>query len=283
MLGELVEPFALPFMQRALAGVSLLSVAGGVLGSWIVLRRLAFYTHAVGVATFPGLVVAAPWGLPPRLAGLGASLLMGIGLERLTRARRVTPDAGTGLLLVAALALGVILASDVYRSGAGVDQLLFGTLLGISTGDVLLAGAAAAAVMALNTAFFRPWLASAFDPSGASALGAAGSLADWGLLLLVAAVVVAAVDSAGALLVGALFVLPAATVLLVAPSVRSLQAGAVALGLAEGVVGLWLAFRMDVPPGPAIALLGGATFALVGAGAAMARGFDRLRIAKGPA
>lgn len=271
MLGDLVEPFTLPFMQRALAEVCLLSVAGGLLGSWVVLRRLAFYTHAVGSATFPGLVVAGPWGLPPKLAGLGASLLMAAGLERLTRGRQVAPDAGTGLLLVAALGVGVVLASDVYRSGAGVDQLLFGSLLAISAGDLVLAALTAAGMLGLNAALLRPWLASAFDPSTAPSLGVPARAGDWALLVLVAAVVVVSVDAAGALLVGALFVLPAATVLLVAPSVRSLQAGSVALTLAEGAGGLLLAFRLDVPPGPAFALLGGVVFGLVALGVAATR------------
>src|SRR4051794_20747272 len=108
-MDALTEPFSLPFMQRALAEVLLLAVAGGLLGAWIVLRRLAFYTHAVGTATFPGLVVAGPWGVSPQLAALGAALLFAGLLERVARARRLAPDAATGLLLVGALALGALL------------------------------------------------------------------------------------------------------------------------------------------------------------------------------
>ena len=98
------------YLQHALLELALLSVPGGILGAWIALRRLAFYTHAVGTATFPGLVVAGPWGVPPQLAALGASTLLAAGLERLVRGRRVALDAATGLL-VGALALGVVLAS----------------------------------------------------------------------------------------------------------------------------------------------------------------------------
>lgn len=264
-----LAPFAIPFVQRAVLEIALLSVAGGLLGSWIVLRRLAFYTHAVGAATFPGLVVAGPWGLPPKAAGLGASMLMALGLERLTRSRHVGPDAATGLLLVAALGVGVVLASDVYSSGAGVDQLLFGSLLGISRADVVLGAAAAAGVVALNAALFRPWLVSAFDPSGAPALGVPVRIGDWVLLAVVAGVVVVSVDAVGALLTGALFVVPSATVLLLTTSVRALQLGSVALTLTEGIAGLWVALALDVPPGPAIAVLGGAVFGLVALAAGM--------------
>ena len=127
-------------MQRALLATLLLAVAAGLLGTWIVLRRLAFFAHAVGTATFPGLVVAGPWGIAAPLAALGAGVGFAGLLSRLTRRGATSADAATGLLLTGALALGAILASDVYPSGAGVDRLLFGTLLGLSDGDLALAG-----------------------------------------------------------------------------------------------------------------------------------------------
>ena len=103
-------------VSRAIAELVLLALLAGVLGSWIVLRRYAFYTHAVGTATFPGLVVAVPWGVSPQLAALAVALGFGAGLERIARVRRFDASAATGLLLVAALGIGIILASDVYES-----------------------------------------------------------------------------------------------------------------------------------------------------------------------
>jgi len=268
---ELLEPFERAYMQRALLELALLSVAGGLLGAWIVLRRLAFYTHAVGTATFPGLVVAGPWGVPPQLAALAVSLGFSGALERLVRGRRVAPDAATGLLLVGALALGVVLASDVYESPAGVDRLLFGSLFAIRADDLWLAAGLAVLVVLATGALFRPWLASAFDPAGARTLGVRDRAADWALLALVALAVVLSVDAVGSLLVGALFVLPAATVALVARSVPALQVGAVALTLALGAGGLVLAQALDVPPGPAVALLAGAVFAVTAVATAVVR------------
>jgi len=259
----LPEPFSAPYMQRALVEVLLLAVLGGVLGTWIVLRRLAFFTHAVGTATFPGLVVAGPWGIAPQLAALAAALGFAGALERLSRGRRVDVDAATGLLLVAALATGVVLASDVYESSAGVDQLLFGTLIGLSNTDLTLTAIAAAAALLLNAALRRSWLASGFDPDGARALGVRATAADRVLLAAVAASVVVALDAVGALLVTVVFVIPAATVRLLVEDVRLLQVGAVALAAVEGVIGLWLADRFNVGPGPALAVLGGSVFAVV--------------------
>lgn len=258
----LVAPFEAPFMQRALLEVLALSVLGGLLGTWIVLRRLAFYTHAIGTAAFPGLVVAGPWGVPPQLAALACGLGLAGGIEGLTRRRRADRDTATGLGLVTALALGIVLASDVYGSGAAVDRLLFGSLVGVSDTDLWLTAALAALAAAASAALRRPWIATGFDPAGARALGVRAGLADRLLLALVALAVVAALDAVGALLVTAIFVLPAATVRLLADRLGTLQVASVALAAAEGVAALWLARRLDVGPGPALAVLGGAGFAL---------------------
>jgi ABC-type Mn2+/Zn2+ transport system permease subunit len=266
---SLPDPFDTPFMQRALLETLMLSVLGGLLGSWIVLRRLAFFTHGVGTAAFPGLVVAGPWGIAPQLAALGAGLLYAGSVERLTRTRRLAQDAATGLLLVGALALGAVLASDVFESGAGVDRLLFGSVIGLSDLDLWLTAAAVIVVALLDAALRRAWLAGGFDPAGARALGVPTVAADRLLLAAVAAAVVVALDAVGALLVTAVLVIPAATVGLVAPSVRALRAGAVALAAVEAVAGLWLADRLNVGPGPALAVLGGGVFALTAAAVAL--------------
>jgi ABC-type Mn2+/Zn2+ transport system permease subunit len=258
----LTDPLATPFMQRALLAVLLLAVAGGLLGAWIVLRRLAFFAHAVGSATFPGLVVAAPWGIAPPLAALAAGLGFAGLLSRLTRRRATSSDAATGLLLTGALALGAVLASDVYRSGAGVDRLLFGTLLGVSDGDLWLAGAVAFSAAAATAALARTWLATGFDPVGARSLGVPVARGDWLLLALLAAAVVAVLPAVGALLVSTLLVVPAATARLLTRSLPALLATAVGLAAAEGTAGLLLAYHLDLPPGPSIAIVGGGGFAL---------------------
>ena len=239
----LVDPFTTPYMQRALLAVVLLGVAGGLFGAWIALRRLAFFTHAVGTATFPGLVVAAPAGIAAPIAAMGAALIYTAGLARLLRDGRLRADAATGLLLVAALAIGSILAGDVFASGAGVDRLLFGTLLGLSDTDLWLAAAVAALALLCTALLGRTWLATGFDPGGARALGVPSRLGDW-LLLGDAGPRrrrVAARRRRAARLHAAR--VPSATARLLAGSMRGLLLGGVALALAEGICGLWLADR----------------------------------------
>jgi ABC-type Mn2+/Zn2+ transport system permease subunit len=254
----------LPFLRTATIEVLLLAVAGGLLGAWIVLRRLAFFAHAVGGATFPGLVVADATGLRPIVAALAVALAYAGGVHRAgSRAGGRAADAVTGVLLVGALALGVILASDVFHSGARVDRLLFGTLLGLDGGD-LLAAAAGAGLAIVATVLLGPaWLASGFDREGARSLGAPIAAADALLLVLVAVAVVTALPAVGALLTTALFIVPAATARLVARSVPGLLATSVGLAALQGVVGVYVALWADVPPGAAIAVLGAGVYAVV--------------------
>src|SRR3982751_243708 len=137
----MLDPFTLPFVQRGVVEVAVLALGAGLIGTWIVLRGLAFYAHAVGSAAFPGLVLADGLGFSAHL-GAGATALVVAGSVG-WRARRdgERHNSVTALVLVAALAAGVLLASDVFHSGANVETLLFGSLLVIDAGDLALAGA----------------------------------------------------------------------------------------------------------------------------------------------
>lgn len=267
----LLEPFELPFMERAAIEVVLLAPIAGLIGAQIVLRRLAFYTHSVGTATFPGLVLAGPAGIPPGLAALGTGAVFAAGLERLGRLERSRYDSATALLLVAALATGIVLASDVFETGAGVDQLLFGSLLAIGSEELALTAVALVFVVVAATLCRRRWVAGGFDPATVESLGLGRRASDWALVAVIALAVVAAVDAAGALLVSALLVIPAATARLFARSVAELELLAGGLALLQGLAGLRIAFELDVPPGAATAVLAGGVFALALAAQAVSR------------
>jgi ABC-type Mn2+/Zn2+ transport system permease subunit len=244
--------------------VALLAPLAGLLGAQIVLRQLAFYTHGVGAAAFPGLVVAGPAGLPPSAAALAVGLVFATAAERLRRTTRIGYDTATALLLVAALSIGIVLASDVFESGSEVDQLLFGSLLSIGDRELLTTVTALGIVAVAAAGCRRSWIATGFDEPSSRSLGLRPAIGDVALLSAIAVAVIAALDATGALLVGAILVIPAATARLFATSVFSLELGAGALALVEGVAGLWIAFQLDVPPGAAIATLGGAVFAVAG-------------------
>jgi ABC-type Zn uptake system ZnuABC Zn-binding protein ZnuA/ABC-type Mn2+/Zn2+ transport system permease subunit len=262
----MLDPFTLPFVQRGIVEVAVLALAAGLIGTWIVLRGLAFFSHAVGTAAFPGLVLADGLGFSAHLGAAGTAALVAGAVGWLARHERERYDSLTALVLVAALALGVILASDVFHSGANVETLLFGSLLTIDGGDVAWA-VGAGIVVAAATYWVGPrWTATGFDPSAARALGLRSSLPDAALLALVALVAVASLSAVGALLATALLVVPAATTRLVLDRLRAWQLATVALTAVEGVLGLWLSVQLNAPPGPAIAVLSGGVFALVAVG-----------------
>jgi ABC-type Zn uptake system ZnuABC Zn-binding protein ZnuA/ABC-type Mn2+/Zn2+ transport system permease subunit len=260
----MLEPFQLPFVQRGMVEVLILAVAAGLIGTWIVLRGLAFYAHAVGTAAFPGLVLADGLGFGALLGAGGTAALVALGVGLLARREEARDryDSLTALVLVAALALGVILASDVFHSAGNVETLLFGSLLLVDSGDLVFAGVAGAVVVAGAFVLEQRWLATGFDPSAARGLGARSALPDGVLLALVALVAVAALSTLGALLATAILVVPAATTRLLLSRLRIWQVATVALVAAEGVAGLWLSVQTNAPPGAAIAVLAGGVFAL---------------------
>jgi ABC-type Zn uptake system ZnuABC Zn-binding protein ZnuA/ABC-type Mn2+/Zn2+ transport system permease subunit len=265
-----LEPFQLPFVQRGLFEILILAVPAGLLGTWIVLRGLAFFSHAVGTAAFPGLVLADGLGFAAPLGAFGAAIVFSAGSSLFgRREEEEATDSAVAIVLVGCLAAGTIFASDVFGSGANVETLLFGSLLLVDAGDLALAGVAAGLTLIASLLLGHRWLATGFDPASA-APGGAGWL-DLALFGLIALAITAALSVVGALLVTALFVVPALTARLFAERMRSWQLASVALVAAEGTVGLWLSVKTDAPPGATIAVVAGAVFAIAAGARALAR------------
>jgi zinc/manganese transport system substrate-binding protein len=250
----MLEPFHLPFVQRGIVEVLVLAPAAGLIGTWIVLRGLAFYAHAVGTAAFPGLVLADGLGFGATIGAAGTGLLVAAGVGWLARREdsRERYDALTAL---------------VFGSAANVETLLFGSLLLVDGRDIAFAAAVAVLALAAARVLEPRWLIGGFDPATARALGVRSAWPDAVLLVLVALTAVAALATLGALLATALLVVPAATTRLWCDRVPRWQVATILLVALEGVVGLWLSVEVNAPPGAAIAVLGGGVFAL----AALAR------------
>ena len=254
-LSTMLDTFSAPYMQRALVEIA---AAGGARGRARRLDRAAAARVLHPLRRHRDVPRArGRRGVGDRAAARGArrrARLRGRARAAGARARRPTRTPPPGILLVAALALGALLASDVYRSGAGVDRLLFGTLIGLSDRDLVLTALAAALALAADAALRRAWLARAFDPDGVRALGVAVAGRSGCCSPRSAAAVIVALAAVGALLVSVVLVVPAATVRLVARDLRTLQLGTGALAAVEGVGALWLADTLNVAPGPAMAV-----------------------------
>jgi ABC-type Zn uptake system ZnuABC Zn-binding protein ZnuA/ABC-type Mn2+/Zn2+ transport system permease subunit len=259
------DPFQLAFVQRGLIEVLVLALAAGLIGTWIVLRGLAFFAHAVGTAAFPGLVLADGLSFSAHVGAAGTAAAVAAAVGWLSRRDRERYDSFTALVLVGALATGVILASDVFHSGSNVETLLFGSLLVVDGSDIAWAVGASAAVVAGTVVLGHRWTATGFDASAARALGARSALPDAALLALVGLVAIASLSAIGALLSTALLVVPAATARLFCSRLARWQIATVALAAMEGVLGLWLSVKLNAPPGAAVAVLTGGVFAAVAA------------------
>jgi ABC-type Mn2+/Zn2+ transport system permease subunit len=164
--------------------------------------------------------------------------------------------------------VGAVLASDVARSGAGVDRLLFGTLVALSPLDVALSAALLVLAGFAHAARGRAWLVRGFDPAASGSLGAGSRRHDGLLLVVIALGVVSALATVGSLLASVLLVVPAATARLLRDDLGGLRRLTGMLAAAEGVAALAIAQRLDVAVGPVLAVLAGAVFAMVAAATA---------------
>lgn len=266
----MLEALDLPYVQRGLVEIAILSIGAGLIGTWIVLRGLAFFSHAVGTAAFPGLVLADGLGFAAVLGALGAALVFAVLLALLPRRHGDDRGAETALILVGMLALGVILASDVFGSSAGIESLLFGSLFLIDGGEIASAAAVSAAAVVAALTVGPRWVAAGFDGPDEPHPTSAGRR-DATLLVLIALAIAASVGAIGALLVAALFVVPAATTRLWFSRVAPWQIATIGVTAVTGSAGILLSVELNAPPGATIAVLSGLLFACSALAAAIRR------------
>lgn len=252
MIEALTEPFAQGLMQRALVEVLLLAVVGGTLGCWVVLGGLPYAAESLSHGLLPGLVIAALIGAPLLLGAAMGAVVAALAIAAAARAPGVGHDEAVAVAVTALVGLGALLALTP-AAPLRLEALLFGDVLATTTGDLLAAGAlAAAALVVLRLTHWR-LLAVAFDRGGARALGVSPAAADVALLALLAVAVLVAVQGLGSLLAVAVLVAPAATARALTRRLPATIALAIALGAAAGIAGLCLSYYARVAAGAAIA------------------------------
>jgi manganese/iron transport system permease protein len=257
----LVDPFRIPYMQRALLEVLLLGALAGVVGVFVILRRLAFVADALTHTVFPGVVIASLLGRSLLLGALAFGVLTAVLLTWLGSERRVGVDAALAILLTSFFAFGVVLVSRTRSFTSDLTVFLFGRVLAIDRADLLQTVAVAAVVLLTLAALHKELVLRAFDPDGATAMGYRTVVLDLALNLCIALVVVAAVKAVGTILVVALIIVPAAAARLLADRVATMTVLACVLGAAGGWIGLAISYEVSVDRG--IRLAAGATVVLV--------------------
>lgn len=255
-MNDLIAPFAdNEFMVRALLAGSLVALACAIVGTFVVLRGMAFIGDALAHGVLPGIAGALLLGLPGALgAAVGAGAMIA-GVDLVRRRSRLSGDTAIGLLFVGMLALGVVLISRSDSFSGDLTQILFGEVLGIAAEDIWVQAGAVVVVAAVAGVCARPFLLLAFDPDRCRSAGFRAGLYEWVMLLLVALVVVVSFRTVGTLLVFGMLVAPPATAALVARRVGAMMAIAAVLGVASVYVGLLLSYHYDLAAGAAIVLV----------------------------
>jgi len=242
---------AYPFMVNALEAGTIVAVMAGVTGWFMVLRKQTFAGHGLAVIAFPGAAAAALAGLPLAVGYFGFCGLGALALARIAGTSRSlsSESAATGTLQAFALALGFLFVSLYHGILNGLDSLLFGTFLGVTSRQVAVLLAVAAVAVALVALAARPLLFASIDPQTARAGGVPVTLLGTGFLLVLGLSVAEAAQITGALLVFALLVTPAATAHQLTPRPALGIAISVALALAVTWLGLALAYFSVYPVG----------------------------------
>jgi zinc/manganese transport system permease protein len=242
-----LEVLQSPFMQHALIGGSMVAVAAGLLGYFVITRQNAFAAHALAHIGFPGatgaILIGAPVTLGLAVFCVGGGLLIGLF------GRKVADrEMATGTILALATALGVLFASLASANASTTTSVLFGNLLAISDDQLLVYGAFTVAVVGTLAVLARPLVFASVDPAVAEARGVPVRALGLAFIVLLALTITMAVQVVGTLLLFALVVTPAATALRITARPARVALIAVALALAAVWGGLVLAAMVDLPP-----------------------------------
>ncbi|WP_420453788.1 zinc ABC transporter permease AztB [Ilumatobacter sp.] len=258
-----IDAFGSQITRRALMGGLLSSTMTSLIGTWVVIRGLAFFGDAMAHGVLPGIALAAVWGFDLTLGAASSAVVMVLGIDLVHRTTRLPADTGIGLLFVGMLALGVVIISRQTSFAGDLTGFLFGDVLGVRDGELVL-GVVALAVTALGVIVgHRPFLALSISEDKAATLGLRPGAAHVAMLFLLALTVVASFRVVGTLLVFGLLVAPPATAVILVRRVPTAMAVAVGFGWSAVVVGLTVSYHADTAASATIAGVAVAQFFVV--------------------
>jgi manganese/iron transport system permease protein len=262
MFEFLTAPFGFGFMERALLGGVLVGAICAVVGTYVVLRGLAFIGDALAHAAFPGVVIAYMLKTNIHLGAAVFAVATALGIGLVSRGARTSHDTTIGILFAGAFALGVVLMSTIQGYTVDLFSFLFGNILGISGGDLVVVGILAVIVVLAVTVCYKQLLLLAFDPVVAEAMGYPVHALNALLLTLVALTIVISIQAVGIVLVVALLVTPSATAYLLTDRFFRMMVFGVLLSNVAVVAGLYLSFYLNVASGATIVLVSTCLFFL---------------------
>jgi len=266
LLDLLVGPLSYPFMMRGLLAVVMVGIVCATVGTYVVLRGMAFFGDALAHAILPGVAVGylISGGARGPLFwwGLLTAILTAVGIGAVGKGARIKEDTAIGIIFAGMFALGIALISTVRSYAVDLAHFLFGDVLGVSQGDLWLTAIFGGLVLLTIMALYKEFLVLSFDPILAATLRLPDTLLHYLLLVLIAVTIVVSLQTVGVALMVAMMVTPATTAYLLTRRMLPMMVLAACIGASAGVVGLYISYYVSVASGAAIVLVCTALFLL---------------------
>ena len=288
LVAYLLSPFSYQFFVKGLAAAVLAGALCGLIGVFITLRGMSYIGHGLSHAIFGGYAAAPLLGVPIVLGAGVWGLASALAITAVTRSRRIGADAAIGVVTTASFALGVALLTRFGTKGPAFDSLLFGSINGVASSDLLLLVGVLAFAVTVFTALYRQFLFASFDPEVAAVSGVSVARVDALLMFVLSLSILATLSIIGVTLVAATLVIPAVVARMLTDSFSRMLVVSTGLGTACGGVGMYLSFHLEIPSGTTIVLTNALVFLvvlLVGRGRALRRtiGIDQpVEVPTGP-
>ncbi len=263
------------FLRHALWAVLLIGVAGGIIGTYIVTRRMVFITGGITHASFGGLGIGLYLGISPTLGALLFAVGAALGVGWLSRRGTVREDSAIASLWALGMAVGIICIFKTPGYAPGLNEFLFGNILTVTSADLAWFALYTALLLLLFLFFYRPLLAVAFDHDFASTRRLPVRLIDYAMVIMVSLCVVLTIRLVGIMLLLSMLTIPQMTVELFTRRYRTIMLASGLLTVVGGVVGLWLAYLLDVPAGACIVFFLIALYAVTRLGRSLILHFQR--------
>lgn len=249
----LINPLSYDFMRHALLAGVLVGLLCPVVGSLLIVQRLAMLGDVVAHGILPGLAIAHFLTAPLLLGAFICGLFSTFVTTWIRLQSRVKVDTAMAVTFSSFFSLGIVLLTSL-DSRLDLEQLLFGDILSITGADVWQIGLMTAIVLTLIRLFYKEILFFSFDPQGAEAVGLPVKTINLGLMALITITIIAGMKTVGVILVVSLMVTPAAAAYLLTNELHWMMIVGAGLGMCSGVLGMYLSYYLDIPSGPAIAL-----------------------------
>ena len=263
MLEALIEPLQYSFMQRSLMIAIIVGLLCAVVGSYLMVQRLALLGDAISHSVLPGLAIAFMLGANIYLGAFIAGVVSTMVIAWIQTRSPIKEDAAMGIVLSAFFALGITLITVIPKNQKiDLNHFLFGNILGVTSNEVRDTAIIAAIVLIVIFLLYKELLFYTFDPLGAQAAGLPVNRLNFGLMLLIALTIVASMKTVGVILVLSLLITPGATAYLLVKRLHQVMILGAFIGVISSISGMYLSYFYNLPSGPAIVLVVSGLFLL---------------------